>query len=99
MVSFFAEVKILRFWPKTMDYNKAFWPKSRSFFEVILLLTGRCYEAEICTILFPLRYSFARYSFLPKPKFSDFGQKPWTIYSPWFDFWESKKSFEKSMPP
>ena len=45
MVSFFAEVKILRFWPKTMDYNKAFWPKSRSFFEVILLLTGRCYEA------------------------------------------------------
>ena len=24
MVPFFAEVKIFRFWPKTMDYNKAF---------------------------------------------------------------------------
>ena len=22
--SFFAKVKIFRFWPKTMDYNKAF---------------------------------------------------------------------------
>ena len=25
MVSFLAEVKIFRFWPKTMDYNKAFF--------------------------------------------------------------------------
>ena len=25
-------VEIFRFWPKTMDYSKAFWPKSRSFF-------------------------------------------------------------------
>ena len=24
MVSFLAKVKIFRFWPKTMDYNKAF---------------------------------------------------------------------------
>ena len=24
MVSFFAKLKIFRFWPKTMDYNKAF---------------------------------------------------------------------------
>ena len=24
MVSFLAEVKIFRIWPKTMDYNKAF---------------------------------------------------------------------------
>ena len=29
MVSFFDEVKFFRFWPKTMDYNKAFLPKSR----------------------------------------------------------------------
>ena len=29
MVSFLAKVKIFRFWPKTMDYNKAFLPKSR----------------------------------------------------------------------
>ena len=27
MVSFLAEVKIFRFWPKTMDYNKAFFTK------------------------------------------------------------------------
>ena len=27
--SFLAKVKIFRFWPKTMDYNKAFLPKSR----------------------------------------------------------------------
>ena len=59
LVLFFAEVKIFRFWPKTMDYNKAFWPKSSSFFVHFLLLTGRCYKAEICTILFPLRSSFA----------------------------------------
>ena len=29
MVSFLAKVKFFRFWPKTMDYNKAFLPKSR----------------------------------------------------------------------
>ena len=32
MASFLAEVKILIFWPKTMDYSQAFWPKLRSFF-------------------------------------------------------------------
>ena len=79
MVSFFAEVKISRFWPKTMDYNKAFWPKSRSFLAVFLLLTGRCYEAEICTNLLLLRCSVRWYPFLPKSKFPDFGRKPWTI--------------------
>ena len=31
-------------------------------------------------------------SFLAKVKISDFGRKPW------FDFWESKKSYEKSIP-
>ena len=55
---FFAKVKIFRFWLKTMDYNKAFWPKSRSFFVVLLLLTGRCYEAEICAILLLLKCPF-----------------------------------------
>ena len=29
MVSFLAKVKFFRFRPKTMDYNKAFLPKSR----------------------------------------------------------------------
>ena len=29
MVSFLAKVKFFRFWPKTMDYNKAFLPKLR----------------------------------------------------------------------
>ena len=79
MVSFFAEVKIFRFWPKTMDYSQAFRPKSGALFAVLLLLAGRCYEAETCTILLPLRYSFAWYLFLPKSKSSDFGRKPWTI--------------------
>ena len=79
MVSFFAEVKFFRFWPKTMDYNKAFLPKSRCFSAVVLLHSGRCYEAEICVILFLLRCPFIWYPFLPKSKFSDFGQKPWTI--------------------
>ena len=42
--------------------------------------SGRCYKAEICTILFPLRCAIAWYIvFLPKSKFSDSGQKPWTI--------------------
>ena len=29
MVSFLAKVKIFRFWPKTMDYNKAFFWQSK----------------------------------------------------------------------
>ena len=58
MISCFAKVIIFRFWPKTMDYNKAFWPKSMSCFVVILLLTGRCYGAEICAILLLLRCPF-----------------------------------------
>ena len=41
--------------------------------------SGRCYKAEICTILFPLRCAMAWYYFLQKSKFSDSGQKPWTI--------------------
>ena len=32
MVSFFAEVKIFRFWPKTMDYNKAFFTEIEVIF-------------------------------------------------------------------
>ena len=40
MVLLFAEVKFFRFWPKTMDYNKAFWPKLSSFFVVLLLQNG-----------------------------------------------------------
>ena len=79
IVSFFTEVKIFRFWPKTMDYSQAFQPKSRSLLVVFLLLTGRCYEAESCAILLPLRCAFAWYAFLPKFKFSISGRKPWTI--------------------
>ena len=57
---FFPEVKIFRFWPKTMDYSKAFWPKLSSFFVVLLLCNGRCYKPEICTILLLLICAFAR---------------------------------------
>ena len=60
---FFAEVKIFIFRPKTMDYNKAFLPKSRRFSAVLLLHSGRCYEAEIYAILFLLRCPFIRYHF------------------------------------
>ena len=74
-----VKVKIFRFCPKTMDYNKAFWPKSRSLFVVLLLQNERCYEAEICAILLLLRCPFRWNPFLPKSKLSDFGQKPWTI--------------------
>ena len=63
--------------PKTM--HKAFLPISRSFFVVLLLHSGRCYEAEIYTILFLLRWPFIWYPFWPKSKFSDFGQKPWVL--------------------
>ena len=83
MESFFAKVKIFRFWPKTMDYNKAFWPKSRSFFVVLLLQNGRCYEAEICAILLLLRCAIAWYCFFAKVKIFIF--RPKTMdYSPWF---------------
>ena len=39
MVSFLAKVKIFRFWPKTMDYNKAFYRNRgdflRSFYSTV----------------------------------------------------------------
>ena len=57
MIYFFAKVKFFRFWPKTMDYNKVFWLKSRSFFVVILLPNGTCHEAGICAILLPLTFT------------------------------------------
>ena len=75
MESFFAKVKIFRFWPKTMDYNKAFWPKSRSFFVVLLLQNGRSYEAEICAILFLFEMPFWMDPFLPNSKISFFRPK------------------------
>ena len=71
MVSFFAKVKIFRFWLKTMDYNKAFLPKSRCFSAVLLLHSGRCYKAEICIILFLMRCPFMWSPFWLKSKFSE----------------------------
>ena len=44
--------------------------------------TGRCYEAEIRTVVLPLRYDFAWYPFFPISKFSVSGRKPWTTVSP-----------------
>ena len=89
MESFFAKVKFFRFWPKTMDYNKAFWLKSRSFFVVVLLQNGRCYEAEFCAILFLLRSPFPWNPFFAKVKFFRFWSKTMD-YSPWFDFGSPK---------
>ena len=90
MESFFAKVKIFRFWPKTMDYNKAFWPKSRSFFVVILLPSGRCYEAEICTILLLLRCPFRWNPFFTKVKMFRFWPKTMDYNKA---FWPKSKSF------
>ena len=70
MESFFTKVQIFRFWPKTMDYNKAFWPKLSSFFVVLLLRYGRCYKAEICVIQLLLRYPLQWNHLMPKSKFS-----------------------------
>ena len=44
-----------------------------------LLHSVRCYKAKICAVLFPLRCAIAWYYFLQKSKFSESGQKPWTI--------------------
>ena len=46
MVFFFAGVKFFRFWPKTMDYSKAFWPKLSSFIVILLFLTADGDHAE-----------------------------------------------------
>ena len=46
---------------------------------VLLLLAGRCYEAEICTIRSSLRCPFRWYPISLDSKFSVFGLKPWTI--------------------
>ena len=72
-VSFYAKSEFFRFWPKTMDYSQGFWPELRSFFVVLLLVTRRCYEAEICVILLPLRCAFAW--FLSKSNFLVSGRK------------------------
>ena len=48
----------------------------------------------------PLEMHFNNYHYLTKSNFLDFDQKPWTKtmdYSPWFDIWKTKNSFEKSM--
>ena len=42
MVSFLAQVKNFRFWPKTMDYNKAFLPKSRLYKTVCIIKHTHC---------------------------------------------------------
>ena len=48
MVSFLAEVKFFRFWPKTMDYNKAFRPKLSSFFYSIVEGATKLKFAPFC---------------------------------------------------
>ena len=47
-------------------------------------------------ILLAFRCTIARHHFLSKSKFSISGQKPWTIYNPWFDFWQPKKVLRKA---
>ena len=59
LVSFLAKIHIFSFWQKTMDYSQAFLSKLSSFFVLLLLFAGRCYDADICTILVPFRCAFA----------------------------------------
>ena len=92
LVSFFANVKIFNFWPKTMDYSQEFWPKLRSFFEAFLLLTGRCYEAEIYAILLPLRCAFAWYPFFAYVKIFNFWPKTMDYSQA---FWPKMRSFSE----
>ena len=47
--------------------------------------------------LLPLRYAFAWDRFFAEVNIFNFW--PTMDYSPWFDFRESKKRFEKRMPP
>ena len=53
---------------KTMDYYVivGILTEIEVIFAVLLLLAGRCYEAEFCTTLLSLRYSFEWYPFLQK---------------------------------
>ena len=46
----------------------------------------------------PFEVLFQMVLFLSKVKILVFGQKSWTMYNPWFFFWESEKSFEISIP-
>ena len=88
VVSFSAKVKFFRFWPKTVDYRQAFWPKSRLFFVVLLLLIGRCYEAKLCAILLLLD---AWFSFSAKVKF------PFCCRNRCHSLWCSYSSLEGAM--
>ena len=61
---------------------------------VLLLHSGRCYEAEICAILLPLRCSFRWHQFLTEVKIFIFWPKTMD-YSPWFDCWSPKNVLRK----
>ena len=58
MVLLFAKVNIFSFWPKTMDYSQGFLIEIEVIFLAVLLLAGRCYEAEFRTILLLLSCPF-----------------------------------------
>ena len=55
-----------------MDYSQAFRLKLRSFFAVLLLYSGRCYEAEICDIMLFLRRDFSMKSFFSRSQIFQF---------------------------
>ena len=76
-----------------MDYNTFLCTEIKVIFCGLLLHSGRCYEAEICAILFLLRCSLIWYHFLPKSNFSDFSQKPWTIIR---RFYRNRSDFLRS---
>ena len=64
---------------------------------VLLIQNGRCYKAEICSILFPLRCAIAWYYFLHVLLSMNLIKMPY--YSPGFSAKKLRKRFRQSMIP
>ena len=79
MVSFLAKVKIFRFGQKPWTIIRRFYRNRGDFLRSFYSTVEGATKLKFASILFLLRCPFIWYPFWPKSKFSDFGQKPWTI--------------------
>ena len=62
-----------------IEYSKSHGFRSEATFLAMLLLAGRCYEAEICAVLLPLRCPFRWHPFAEIKLFSFWPKTIWTI--------------------